>query len=240
MGDTENLLPEGHQCCNKWNSFQGVEIWSLWEDQLHRCKDNNEICLSNRSECRSCYIKKLLQWFSSSDHIHNICSHLNNKLLWSHNPEPELRAERILPQFMIAIEPLTGQCLMHLNHLPQWVQCDQPWDRQCKDSRNPEPLEMEEHITFKLTCKTHNGCVRFSLRAFLFVWNGTSRNYFHKCISIKVAKIEATKVKVHKWPSNNLIFYREKILTRGPSKWNPTKVIVSSKSSPSIIHPLPL
>lgn len=82
-----------------------------------------------------------MQWFASRNHIDNAHTDFNNKLLWHHNIETKFFTKSMLPQFMVSVKPFSRHHLVHLNHLPQGVQSDDPWQYQNGNTRTPEMKE---------------------------------------------------------------------------------------------------
>ena len=90
---------------------------------------------------------------------------------------------------------------------------------------------------FKITDNQTHHCQnsipnnRIPLKAHLFAWNWISKNY-KKCIHIAVAKIEETKVKIHKWPQKTLFSWK-RCSSHQPSKSSPRNRVPNT--SPNLI-----
>ena len=82
-------------------------------------------------------VVELLEGLAAGDHVDDVDAHLHDQLLRDDDPEAELVAEGVLPQLVVPIEPLPRHHLVHLHHLPQSIQGDDPRQNQHSDARSP-------------------------------------------------------------------------------------------------------
>lgn len=138
-------LPERHDCCSQGDSRDGIEVGKVREDKMNRSKDHDEVSGLDVFAIFSVLAHKVmdfLQWFSSSDHVHNVHTNFTYQLLWHHNPETQLLPKGMLPQLMVPVKPFPRDHLMHLHHLPQCVECDYPWQHKNHHTRTPVTQEI--------------------------------------------------------------------------------------------------
>lgn len=79
----------------------------------------------------------LLEGLASGDHVDDVGPDLHHQLLRDHDPEPELLPEGVLPQLVVPVEPPPGDCLVHLDHLPQREQGYDPRQQQDRNAGSP-------------------------------------------------------------------------------------------------------
>lgn len=120
------IVPQGHDSSSKRDTGDGIEIGKMRENKMNRSKYHNEISLFDLGARRAEGVIEFLQGLATSNHIHNINTDLNHKLLRHHNVKPKLLPKRILAQFMVPVKPLPWNHLVHLNHLPKRVQSHHP------------------------------------------------------------------------------------------------------------------
>nr|GMC59326.1 hypothetical protein C2845_PM13G01850 [Ipomoea batatas] len=99
----------------------GVEVGEVSEDKMDRGEDHNEIGEFDLFAVLADDVMELLEGLSSSNHVHNIHSNLNNELLGDDDPEAEFLAKGVLPQLVISVEAFAFNHFVHLNHLPESV-----------------------------------------------------------------------------------------------------------------------
>lgn len=80
---------------------------------------------------------ELLDRLASGDHVHDVGPNLHHELLRHHDPQAELRPKGVLPQLMVPVEPLPGDHLVHLDHLPEREQGYGPRHDQGGHTRPP-------------------------------------------------------------------------------------------------------
>ena len=123
---SEGRVPEGHDGGGQGDAGDGVEVGELGEDEVDGGEDHDEVGELDGFAVRADDVMELLERLAAGDHVHDVDADLHHQLLRHHDPQPELVPEGVLPELVVPIEALTGHHLMHLHHLPQRVQGDDP------------------------------------------------------------------------------------------------------------------
>jgi hypothetical protein len=89
-------------------------------------------------------VVELLQGLPAGDHVDDDKADLHEQLLRHDDPQAQPLAERVLPQLVVPVEPLPGNHLVHLHHLPQRVQRDDP--RQDHHRHAGAPAELRHGV----------------------------------------------------------------------------------------------
>jgi len=71
-------------------------------------------------------VVELLQRLAAGDHVDDVDADLDNKLLRHDDPQAQLLAKGMLTKLVVPVEPLAWYHLVHLNHLPQRIERDDP------------------------------------------------------------------------------------------------------------------
>lgn len=121
-------VAERHDGGGEGHAGDGVEVWELREDEVDGGEDHDEVGELDvlAAVALAEHVVELLQRLAAGDHVHDVDADLDDELLRHHDPEAQLLAERVLPELVVPVEPLPGHHLVHLHHLPQRVERDDP------------------------------------------------------------------------------------------------------------------
>ena len=134
----DRRVADRHDGGGERDAGDGVEVGELGEHEVDGGEDHDEVAeLDVLAPVMADHVVELVQGLAAGDHVHDVEPHLHHQLLRHHDPEAQLLAERVLPQLVVPVEPLPGDALVHLHHLPERVHRDDPRQDQHRDADAP-------------------------------------------------------------------------------------------------------